>query len=69
MGVSQPPLEILSIVLKVMREIKRMGKENGDNTLISSGALKSSSLGVQKSAPFLVLGSCLDAMRWCCSTR
>ena len=49
MGASQTPLEISAIALKVTNERKRMGKENGDNTLIIFGALKTSLLGAQRS--------------------
>ena len=45
MGASQTQLEILAIILKVMKEIKIMGKENRDNTLIFFGAMRASSLG------------------------
>ena len=49
MGASQTPLEISAIILKVLKEIERMGQENVDNALIIFDALKASSLHAQRS--------------------
>ena len=49
MGASQTPLEISAIIVKVLKEIERMGQENVDNALIIFDALKASSLHAQRS--------------------
>ena len=75
MGASQTPLEISAIVLKVLKEIERMGQENVDNALIISDALKASSLHAQRSDFQFIndvvdkLDNLIDAMNEGCHTE